>query len=107
VVMISELLEHREPRLFLAVAVVAFERNHLGRRMLAIHKCALKREIDKSLDQVAAPDRDLTQHKRNAGCGLQCRERLANALLGFVNLVQEKEPRNIELFELAQDQLQL
>src|SRR5262249_35837527 len=107
VIMVGELLQHRESRLFLTTLVVAFERDHFGCGMLAIDEGALEREIDKALDQVAAPDWDLAEHQRDARCRLQRRKRLANTLLGLVDLVEEKKPGNVEILELAHDQLQL
>ena len=107
VVMVGELFQHREPRFLLAVEIAAFEADHFGRLVLAIDEGAFQREIDEALDQFAVPDRNLPQHQRHARRRLQGRERLADALVGAVDLVQEQKARNAEILELAQDDLQL
>ena len=75
--------------------------------MLLVNIGALEREIDEAGDDVAVPDRNLPQQQRHARGRLQQLERLAHALVGLVDLVEEQEARNVQLFELAQDQLQL
>ena len=75
--------------------------------MFAIDKGALQREIDEAFDQFAVPDRDLAQHQRHARGRLQRRQRLADALVGAIDLVQKQKARNAEILELAQDDLQL
>ena len=75
--------------------------------MFAIDEGALQREIDKAFDQFAVPDRNLPQHQRHARCRLQGRERLADALVGAIDLVQEQKAGNSEVLELAQNDLQL
>ena len=56
---------------------------------------------------IAVPDRNLAQQQRHARGRLQQLERLAHALVGLVDLVEEQEARDVQVFELAQDQLQL
>ncbi len=107
VVVIGELLQHREARFLLAVEIAALQRHHLGRLVLAIDEGALQREIDEAFDQIAVPDRDLAQHQRHARGWLQRRKRFADPLVGAVDLVQEQETGDSELLELAQDDLQL
>ena len=107
VVMVGELFQHREARFLLAVEIAAFQRHDFGRLVFAIDKGALQREIDKTFDQVAVPDRDLAQHQRHARGRLQRRQRLADALVGAVDLVQKQKTGNAEILELAQDDLQL
>src|SRR6185312_1762112 len=63
--------------------------------------------ISEAAYQVALPDRNLAQQQRRARSGLQQFDGLAHALVGFVDLVQEQEARDVLLLELAQDQLQL
>ena len=75
--------------------------------MLAIDKGAFQRQIDEARDQIAVPDRDLAQHQRNPRRRLQGRERLANTLVGAVDLVEEQKARNAQVFQLAQDDLKL
>ena len=75
--------------------------------MLLVDIGALEREIDEAGDDVAVPDRNLAQQQRHARRRLQHLERLAHALVGLVDLVEEQEARNFLVFELAQDQLQL
>ncbi len=53
------------------------------------------------------PDRNLPQHQRHARGRLQQLQRFAHALVGLVDLVEEKNARDVEVFEFAQDQLQL
>ncbi len=107
VVMIGELLQHREARFLLAVEIAAFELDDFGGLVLAIDEGALQREIDEALDQFAVPDRNLAQHQRDARGRLQRRQRLADALVGAVDLVEEQEARDFQLFQLAQDDLEL
>ena len=71
VVVVGERLQHGEARVLLAVEIVAFERDHLGRRVLLVDKGALEREIDEAGDDVVLPDRDLAQHQRHARGRLQ------------------------------------
>ena len=75
--------------------------------MLAIDKGALQRQIDEARDQIAVPDRNLAQHQRNPRRRLQGRERLADALVGAVDLVEKQKARNAEILEFAQDDLKL
>src|SRR4029077_3750766 len=63
--------------------------------------------MDDACDQLAVPDRNLSQHQRNPRRRLQGRKRLADALVGAVDLVEKQKARNAELFELAQDDLKL
>ena len=107
VVVIGQFLQHREPRFLLAVEIAALERDDLGRLVLAIDEGALQRQIDETGDQVAVPDRNLPEHQWHARCRLQGRERLAHALAGLVDLVEKQQARNIQVFEFAQDDLQL
>ena len=59
IVVIGECLQHREPRFLLAVEIAAVQLDNFGDHMLAVDEGALQREIDKSGDQIAVPDRDL------------------------------------------------
>jgi hypothetical protein len=104
---IGELFQHREARFLLAVEIAAFQRNDFGGLVLAVHEGALQREIDKAFDQIAVPDRNLPQHQRHARGRLQGGERLADALVGAVDLVQKQKTGNAEVLQLAQDDLQL
>jgi len=105
--MVGELFQHGEARLLLAVEIAGIEVDHFGGLVLAIDKGALKREIDKALDQFALPDRDLAEHQRHARGRLQHAKCLADALVGAVDLVEEQKARDFQIFELAQDDLQL
>ena len=107
VVVIGELFQHREARFLLAVEIAAFQRHDFGRLVFAIDEGALQREIDETFDQVAVPDRDLPQHQRHARGRLQGRQRLADALVGAVDLVQKQKTGNAQILQLAQDDLQL
>ena len=107
VVVIGELLQHGEARFLFAVEIAAFQRNDLGRLVLAVDEGALQREIDEPFDQLALPDRNLPQHQWRPGGRLQGRQRLADALVGLVDLVKEQEARDLEILELAQNDLQL
>ena len=107
VVVVGELFQHRKAGFLLAVEIAAFERHDLGGLVFAIDEGAFQCQIDETLDQFAVPDRNLPQHEGHARRRLQGRERLANALVGLVDLVQKQEARNAQLLELAQDDLQL
>ncbi len=105
VVIVGEFLQHREPRLFLAVRQGVGNGDHLARRVLAIDEGAFQREIDEAGDDVVLPDRHLAQHQRLAACRLQHRHDVADARLGLVDLVDEQEVGNAAIFQLLQDQL--
>ena len=107
VVVVGKRLEHLEARFFLAVEVFVLQLDDFGRRVFFVDKGALEREIDKPGDDVAVPDRNLPQQQRHARGRLQELDRFANALVGLVDLVEENEARNVLVFQLAQDQLQL
>ena len=107
VVVVGELLQHREPRFLFAVEIAAVQRHDFGRLVFAVDEGALQREIDKTFDQLTLPDRDLPQHQRHARGRLQRRQRLADALVGAVDLVQKQKTRNAVVLKLTQDDLQL
>src|SRR5258705_6829268 len=107
VVVIGELFQHREAGFLLAVKIAAFQRHDLGSLVFAIDKGAFQRQIDEARDQIAVPDRNLTQHQRNPRRRLQGCERLADALAGPVDLVEKQKARDTEVFEFAQDKLKL
>ena len=107
VVVIGQRLQHGEARFLLALEVFALELDHFGRRVLLVDMGALEREIDEAGDDVAVPDRNLPQQQRHARGRLQQLERLAHALVGLVDLVEEQKARNVLVFQFAQDQLQL
>jgi hypothetical protein len=107
IVVIGELFQHREARFLLAVEIAALERDDFGGFVLAVDEGAFKREIDETFDQFAVPDRNLAQHQRNAGGRLQDCERLPDPLVGAIDLVEEQKARDLELFQLAQDDLKL
>jgi hypothetical protein len=107
VIVIRERLQHGETRFFLAIGVFAFQRHDLRGRVLLVDVRALEREIDKSDHDLVRPDRDLAQHQRHARGRLQQLQRLADTLVRLVDLVEEQKARNLEILELAQDQLQL
>ena len=65
IVMVGELFQHREARVFLARLSRRIELDDLARRVLAINKRALQREIDEADDDAVLPDRDLPQHQRH------------------------------------------
>ena len=93
VVVIGELFQHREAGFLLAVEIAAFQRHYFGGLVFAVDEGALQRQIDESRDQIAVPDRNLPQHQRNPRCRLQRRERLADALVGAIDLVEKQKAR--------------
>ena len=107
VVMVGELLQHGEARILAVVEIFAFERHHLGFGVLLVDMDALEREIDEAGDDVVLPDRKLTHHQRLPRSRLQDLQRLHHLGLGLVDLVEEQKARNVEVFELAQDELKL
>src|SRR6185437_11846279 len=107
IVVIGKLFQHREPGFLLAVEVAAFQGDDFGSLVFAVDKGALQRQVDEARDQIAAPDRNLPQHQRNSRSRLQRRERLADALVGAVDLVEKEKARDTEVLELAQDDLKL
>src|SRR6266446_1456020 len=107
VIVIGELFQHREAGFLLAVEIATFEGYDFGSLVFAIDEGAFQRQIDEARDQFAVPDRNLPQHQRNPRCRLQCRERLADALVGPVDLVEKQKARDAEIFQFAQDDLKL
>src|SRR5438477_6970993 len=107
VVVIGELFQHREARSLLAVEIAGFQRHYFGGLVLAVNEGAFQRQIDEARDQIAVPDRNLAQHQRSPGRWLQGPERLANSLVGAIDLVEKQNARNAEVFEFAQDDLEL
>src|SRR6202171_1079398 len=107
VVVIGELFQHREAGLLLAVEIASFEGYDFGRLVFAIDEGALQRQIDETRDQFAVPHRNVSQHQRNPRRRLQCRERLADALVGAVDLVEKQKARDRQILEFAQDKLKL
>ena len=107
VVVIGQRLQHGEARGLLAVDDVAFERHDFGSGVLLVDKGALEREVDEAGDDVAVEGRNLAQQQLRARRRLQQREHVVDGGIGLVDLVQEQEARNLLVFELAQDQLQL
>ncbi len=107
VVVVGERLQHREARFLLAARILALELDDLGGGVLLVDIGALQREIDEAGDDVAVPDRNLPQQQRHARGRLQQLDGLAHALVGLVDLVEVEEVRDVLVFQLAQDQLQL
>ena len=105
--MVGKLLQHREARILAVVEILAVERHHLGRRVLLVDMDALEREIDEAGDDVVLPDRKLAHDQRFARRRLQDLQRLHHLGLGLVDLVEEQKARNVEVFQLPQDQLKL
>ena len=107
VVVIGERLQHREARFFFAIEVIALQVDDLRRRVFLVDIGALEREIDEAGDNIAVPDRNLPQQQWHARRRLQQLDCLAHALVGLVDLVEKQEVRNVLVFQLAQDQLEL
>ena len=107
VVVVGERLQHGEARGLLAIERVAFERHDLRRRMLLVDEGALEREIDEAGDELAGKGRDLPQQQLAARRRLQHLEHLVDGAVDLVDLVEKQETRNLLLFELAQNELQL
>ena len=107
VVVVGKLLQHGEARILAAIEILAVERHHLGGRMLLVDMDALQREIDEAGDDVVLPNRKLADDQRLPRGRLEDLQRLHHPGLGLVDLVEEQEARNVEVFELAQDQLKL
>ena len=107
VVVIGELFQHREAGFLLAVEIAALQRHDFGGLVFAVDEGAFQREVDETGDQIAVPDRNLPQYQRNPRRRLQGRERLADALVGAIDLVEKQKARNAEILEFAQDELEL
>ena len=106
VVIVGELLQHREARFLLQRRERVGDGHHLARRVLAIDVSALEREIDEAGDDVVLPDRQLAQHERLAARRLKHRHDVAHARLGLVDLVDEQKMRDAAILELLEDQLE-
>ena len=108
VVVVGERLQHGEARVLLAVRDVALERHDLGWRVLLVDMGALEREIDEAGDDVvrsrsgsgAAPAARATP----AAAASATRARAVSALS---ILLRNRKRGNFQVFELAQDQLEL
>ncbi len=107
VVVVGQRLQHGEARGLLAVEGIAFERHHLRRRVLLVDEGALEREIDETGDDLAREGRYLPQQQLAARRRLQDPQHLVDGGIRLVDLVEKQETRDLLLFELAQDQLQL
>ena len=106
VVVVGELLEHRIARLLLLGKDAGRHLDDGGGRGLAVDEGALEREIDEAGGDAVLPHRNLAQKQGRAGRRLQHLERFAQAPARLVDLVEEQNPRDAELLELAQDDLQ-
>ncbi len=106
VVVIGEALQHGVARFLLARQFAGGNVDHDGRRVFAIDEGALQREIDEAGDDAVLPDRDLPQQQRRLRGRLEHGQRLADAQVGLVDLVEEQDARDAEVFELAQDHAQ-
>src|SRR5262249_7458774 len=107
IVMISQRLQHRETRFFLAIEIFAFQLDDFRGCVFFVDIGAFEREIDEAGNDIAVPNRNLPQQQRYTRRRLQQLDGLANAFVGLVDFVEENEARNILIFQLAQDQLQL
>ena len=107
VIVVGERLQHGETRRLLAVERVAFKRDHFRRCVLLVDKRALEREIHEAADELAGEGRNLSQQELAARGRLQQRQHLVDSGIGFVDLVDKQEARNVLLLELAQDKLEL
>ena len=107
VVVIGERLQHGEAGILLAIEIVALEVDHLRRRVLLVDKGPFEREIDEAGNDIALPDRDLAQQQRHPRRRLQNLQAFTDLLVGLVDLVEEQEARNFQIFQLAQDELEL
>ncbi len=106
VVVVGEALQHGEARLVAARRLARIELDHLALRLFAVDEGAVEREIDEADSDLVLPDRNLAQHERRLGGGLQQGQRVAHAHLRLVDLVEEKEARDAALFEVAEHDLQ-
>ena len=102
IVVIGKPLEHGEARLALARKLTFRHIHNFAWRVLPIDEGALKREVDEADRNAVLPDRDLPQEKRRPGRALQKFQRLAHAPRAGVDLVDEKEPRDVRFFQLPQ-----
>ena len=107
VVVVGQRLQHGEARGLLEVERIAFERNDLRGRVLLVDKRAFEREIDEPGDEIARKRRNLPQQQLAPRGRLQDPEHVVNGGIGFVDLVQKQETRNVLGFELAQNELEL
>src|SRR5258708_21725445 len=83
------------------------QRLHQAQHAVLTRSRAKQHGTDQPLAQFAIPDRNAPETQRNPRCRLQGRERLADALVGPVDLVEEQKARDAELFKLTQDDLKL
>ena len=107
VVVIGQRFQHGKSRRLFQIGGVAFERHHLRGSVFLVNKCTLQRQIDEPTDDLAGERRDLPQNELGARGRLQQIEHIADAGMGFVDLVDEQNAGNFPVFQFAQDQLQL
>ena len=105
VVIVGELLEHEIARLFFLREHARRHLDDAGRRGLAIDEGALEREIDKSGGDAILPHRNLAQQQRRARGRLKHLERLAQAPVRLIDLVEEQDARQPEILEFAKNDL--
>ena len=106
VVVVGELLEHGEAGFRLPRPGLVGHVDHFARRVLAVDEGALEREIDVAGDGSILIDRDVAEDEGSATRLLQRRQRIANAALGLVDLVEEQDARDVLVLERLQDDLQ-
>ena len=105
VVVICQRLQHREARRLFAIGRVALEPDHFGRGVLPVNKGTLQREIDETGNDVAGECRNLAQDQLGVRSALQEIEHVMNTGIGLVDLVEKKNPRDLSVFKLSQDEL--
>ncbi len=106
VVVVGELLQHVEARFLLALEDGRREIDDLGWRVLAIDERALEGEIDEAGRRAVLPDRDLSEHERLGGGGLQDGDDLTDVGGEGVDLVQKQEVGDAAVLELLQEHLE-
>src|SRR5262249_43423470 len=75
--------------------------------VLLVNESAFEREIDEAGDDIAREGRDLAQQQLQTRRRLQQLEDIVNRGISLVDLVEEQEMRNLLVFELTEDELQL
>src|SRR5262249_32830075 len=98
VVVIRQRFQHGEPRSLLAVERIALEGHDFRWGVLLVDKRAFEREIDEASNNIAGKSRDLSQQQLAARGGLQELQRVMNARISLVDLVEKQKVRNFLFF---------
>src|SRR5260370_30734673 len=101
--MVGQRLEHGESGRLLAVERIAFERNHLRRRVLLVDERPFEREIYESVYDLTGKGSYLSQHQHPAQGRLQPPAHVVDGCVRLADLLTEHKSRELLPFRLSQN----